>query len=219
MWHDIGSHTCRRTTTAGWGWRDPQTAGWVTTSTPATWRAMTDAARPTSRLRARSTRQPSATSGWWSTNNASPRLYHRSCKQSVDFYSGLSAATTWIFPEECEALTRLWIWLGDGCDAVIAAGSLSDPVQGLSRCPCLWRRPVDRWILKEVQPQRTASWMMSEDDVIIWLKKVACTRLQSVGFQSWSQFLAVSLQVMWVINPTAGCHYFPPGLQLYPRNP
>ena len=26
--------------------------------------------------------------------------------------------------------------------------------------------------------------------------------------------VAVSLQVMWVINPTVGCHYFTPGLQL-----
>ena len=44
--------------------------------------------------------------------------------------------------------------------------------------------------------------------------KVAHTRLPSVGFRSWSRFLAVSLQVMWVINPAVGCHYFPPGLQL-----
>ena len=44
--------------------------------------------------------------------------------------------------------------------------------------------------------------------------KVARTRLPSVGFQSWSRFLAVSLQVTWVINTTVGCHYFPPGLQL-----
>ena len=44
--------------------------------------------------------------------------------------------------------------------------------------------------------------------------KVAHTRLPSVGFRSWSQFLAVSLQVMWVINRVVGCHYFPPGLQL-----
>jgi len=33
------------------------------------------------------------------------------------------------------------------------------------------------------------------------VKKIAHTRLQSVGFRSWSRFLAVSLQVMWVINP------------------
>ena len=47
--------------------------------------------------------------------------------------------------------------------------------------------------------------------------KVADTRLPSVGFRSWSRCLAVSLQVMWVINPTVGCHYFPPGLQLPPQ--
>jgi len=48
--------------------------------------------------------------------------------------------------------------------------------------------------------------------------KLAHTRLPSVGFRSWSRFLAVSLQVTWVINPAVGCHYFQPGLQL-PRNP
>jgi len=48
-------------------------------------------------------------------------------------------------------------------------------------------------------------------------KKVAHTRLPSEGFRSWSRFLAVSLQVTWVINPTVGCHYFPPGLQLPPQ--
>ena len=43
---------------------------------------------------------------------------------------------------------------------------------------------------------------------------VAHTRLPSVGFLSWSQFLAVSLQVTRVINLVVGCHYFLPGLQL-----
>ena len=42
--------------------------------------------------------------------------------------------------------------------------------------------------------------------------KVVNTRLPS-----WSQFLAVSPQVTWVINPAVGCHYFPPGLQLPPQ--
>ena len=53
-----------------------------------------------------------------------------------------------------------------------------------------------------------------------WCKmvKVAHTQLPSVGFWSWSQFLAVSLQVTRVINPAVVCHYFPLGLQL-PRNP
>jgi len=44
--------------------------------------------------------------------------------------------------------------------------------------------------------------------------KVAHARLPSVGFPSWSRFLAVSLQVTWVINRAVGCHYFPAGLQL-----
>ena len=41
--------------------------------------------------------------------------------------------------------------------------------------------------------------------------QVAHTRLLSVGFRSWSWFLAVSLQVTWVIKPAEGGHYFPPG--------
>ena len=45
-------------------------------------------------------------------------------------------------------------------------------------------------------------------------EKAAHTQLLSVGFWSWFRFLAVSLQVMWVINPAVGCHYFPPGPQL-----
>jgi len=48
--------------------------------------------------------------------------------------------------------------------------------------------------------------------------KVAHTRLPSVGFQNWSRFLAVSLQVTWVIIPAVGSHYFPPGLQLPPQS-
>ena len=44
--------------------------------------------------------------------------------------------------------------------------------------------------------------------------KVAHSRLPSIGFRSWSRFLAVSLQVTWVTNQALGCHYFPPGPQL-----
>jgi len=44
--------------------------------------------------------------------------------------------------------------------------------------------------------------------------KVVHARLPSVGFRSWSRFLAVSLHVTWVINPVVGCHYFPPSLPL-----
>jgi len=35
--------------------------------------------------------------------------------------------------------------------------------------------------------------------------------------RGWSRFLAVSLQVTWVINHAVGCHYFPPGPQLPPQ--
>jgi len=37
------------------------------------------------------------------------------------------------------------------------------------------------------------------------------TQLPSAGFRSWSQWLAVSMQVTRVINPVVCCHYFPPG--------
>ena len=47
--------------------------------------------------------------------------------------------------------------------------------------------------------------------------KLAPTRLPSVGFRSWSRFLAVGLRVTWVINPAVGCHNFPPGPQLAPQ--
>ena len=48
--------------------------------------------------------------------------------------------------------------------------------------------------------------------------KVGHTGLPSVGFRSWSRFLAASLQVTWVINPAVGCRYFPPGPQLPPQS-
>jgi len=49
---------------------------------------------------------------------------------------------------------------------------------------------------------------------LITCKKVKVARVTSIGFKSWSRFLAVSLQVMRVINPAVGCRYFPPGSQL-----
>jgi len=56
-----------------------------------------------------------------------------------------------------------------------------------------------------------------QDAKLLPMKKVAHTRLPSIGFWSWSRFLAVSLQVMWVINLAVGNRYFSPGPQL-PRN-
>ena len=60
----------------------------------------------------------------------------------------------------------------------------------------------------------TCLWKRLIIDHFFGLKKVAHTRLPSVGFRSWSRFLAVNLQLTWIINPTVGCRYFPPGLQL-----
>jgi len=65
---------------------------------------------------------------------------------------------------------------------------------------------------KSIHFSRT--WKVFENTIGSISKKVAHTRLPSVGFRSWSRFLAVSLQVEWVINPTVGCRYFLPGLQL-----
>jgi len=61
---------------------------------------------------------------------------------------------------------------------------------------------------------RSANWRLGLCKTV----KVAYTRLPSVGFCSWTRFLAVSLQVTWVINLAVGCHYFPPGLQLPPQS-
>jgi len=56
-------------------------------------------------------------------------------------------------------------------------------------------------------------WGQNLDAVKCNIKKLARTWLPSIGFQSWSWFLAVSLQLTWIINPAVGCHNFPPGLQ------
>ena len=64
----------------------------------------------------------------------------------------------------------------------------------------------------QMPPSAAASDRRSSNDNKA--KKLAHTRLLNVGFRSWPQFLAVSLQVTWVINPPVNCHYFPSGLQL-----
>jgi len=47
---------------------------------------------------------------------------------------------------------------------------------------------------------------------VIQLKRITERRVPEL-----IPILAVSLQVMSVINPAVGCHYFPPGLQLPPQ--
>ena len=87
---------------------------------------------------------------------------------------------------------------------------------GNGRCPSCW--PSDNvTALSPAMKKSQMHFTLSLFDC--WGKKVkvAHTRLPSIGFRSWSRFLAVSLQVTWVINPAVGCHYFPPGLQLPPQ--
>jgi len=61
-------------------------------------------------------------------------------------------------------------------------------------------------------------WFLALSTFYAEQKKVAHTRLLSIGFRSWSRFLAVSHQVTWVMNLAVGCHYFLPGLQLPPQS-
>ena len=83
---------------------------------------------------------------------------------------------------------------------------------------CSWSHQLAVLLHLEILYPATQCYKVSIRQQMLWLKvKVAHTQLPSVGFRSWSRFLAVSLQVTWVINPVAGCHYFPPGLQLPPQ--
>ena len=81
------------------------------------------------------------------------------------------------------------------------------------QCKCVHRINYCRYILGLLFTMGPPVVMCPD---ICWLKKVkvAHTRLPSVGFRSWSRFLAVNLQVTWVIIPAVGCHYFLPGLRL-----
>ena len=64
---------------------------------------------------------------------------------------------------------------------------------------CQGKRDV--WINQHV----TAVFLSARCFHSLHLRKLAHTRLPSVGSRSWSRFLAVSLQVTWVINPAVGC--------------
>ena len=82
-------------------------------------------------------------------------------------------------------------------------------------------RATHAYVLHDSNWYRRASYEFSTyspfslfDFIVIKYKKY---RLPSVGFRSWSRFLAVSLRVTWVINPAVGCHYFPLGPQLPPQ--
>ena len=73
------------------------------------------------------------------------------------------------------------------------------------------------WLRQCRQPEPDdQSWQLTTCNQLEKVN-VAHTRLPSVEFRRWSRLSAVSLQETWIINPTVGCHYFPPGLQLPPQ--
>ena len=72
--------------------------------------------------------------------------------------------------------------------------------------PCIPFLEISAYMIGSAQQE--SIWQINSEKKV----KLAHTRLQSVGFRSWSRFLAVSLQVMWVINPAVGYNYS--GLQL-----
>ena len=83
-----------------------------------------------------------------------------------------------------------------------------------------WPQQQTHWLLLI---DRTDRWtlgrfMMLTTYCVDCMKKVkvAHTRLRSVGFRSWSWFLAVSWQVTGVVNSAVGCHYFPRQAGSYP---
>jgi len=131
---------------------------------------------------------------------------------------------------------RGWIvtWLGSLCAQFILIISLviwlqppqldvtRDWLAPGSHAKSLLPRPTDR----QLCPRWTETWAAlcttawvkkKRDAKLLPMKKVAHTRLPSVGFRSWSRFLAVSLQVMWVINLAVSNRYFSPGPQLPPQ--
>ena len=110
---------------------------------------------------------------------------------------------------DCDSDTSL-IWRRPD-DAVVDTPTLTSDFDSA--------KPANLIVLLAVQERKLKLASINPLTSVRWrsgfvLKMVAHTRLPSVGFRNWSRFLAVNLQVTWVINPAVGCHYFPPGLQL-----
>ena len=76
------------------------------------------------------------------------------------------------------------------------------------------KQQLNKYLLQNVHSTFSSAIPYTTD---IWKNvKVAHTRLPSVGFRSWSRFWQSTCR--WrESNPTVGCHYFPPGLQLPPQ--
>ena len=111
---------------------------------------------------------------------------------------------------------------GSGTRSWSRASSLSDRCTALqfNRTQPSHRGVTDGGTVGAVAPRRSMRAAQKQPRRKYFMTKkvkIAHTRLPSVGFRSWSRFLAVSLQVTWVINLVADYHCFPPGLQLPPQ--
>ena len=92
--------------------------------------------------------------------------------------------------------------------------SPSPAVDSVVAPPAITPAAGDVWNTYTTSIHVLRAWTLQLPSSALKKVKVAHTRLPSIGFRSWSRYLAVSLQVTWIINPTVGSHYFLPGLQL-----
>ena len=95
----------------------------------------------------------------------------------------------------------------------IYSAKIKNRIKG-AECPRAFQLSNEQYRTMSKQTDRHQESQAANSRDQIESKKVAHTRLPSVGFWSWSRFLAVSLQAAWDINPAVGCNYLPPGLQL-----
>ena len=116
--------------------------------------------------------------------------------QNLDFIDGRSLAR--VCASVRAAITTVYKTFRSPTVAHVNPGHLPYPAHLLPENQCLHWTPV------------CVSWTV----VYLHCKKLKIVHTRLSRFRSWSGFLAVSLPVMWVINPPVGCHYLPPGSQL-----
>ena len=88
-----------------------------------------------------------------------------------------------------------------------ALGSRPSRSETICNCPCHGDR--SRTHLSAQQHEHT------QNSLIAW--KGSPYSIAERRVPELIPVLGSQLQVTWIINPTAGCHYFPPGLQLPPQ--
>jgi len=133
------------------------------------------------------------------------KLYPRSFVLREHFFSGRRK-----IPAKMSWMNTVWRTITNTSD-LRGVQKVWIPLFGPRQTPVQLRPRISDMKMK--YPATTFSFFTGHNDEEV-NKIITRTRLASVGFRSWSRFLAVNLQVTWVINPAVGCHYFRPGLQL-----